>query len=195
MATPAQLAANRLNSAKSTGPTSSAGLAVSRFNALQSGIDAKAQVIPGEDPSALEALAENYRQQFQPATPVEIFLLDALVTADWQLRRLRKIEPLLWSEEAFERPDSKEAKRLARLHRRMDAAERSYYRALRELQKSVAARTAAAQQAAQTQESAPQTAELASFLQTANATPAAIRQPAPAPARDRASHENLALRL
>src|SRR5579875_1733317 len=139
MATLAQLAANRLNAAKSTGP-SPAGLAVTRFNALKSGLDAKSLIIPGEDAAELEALAENYRLQFQPASPVEIALLDTLVTADWELRRLRKIQPRLWSEDAFLDPDSKEAKRLARFHRRLDSVERSYYRALKELQKHAAAR-------------------------------------------------------
>jgi hypothetical protein len=35
------------------------------------------------------AFDENCRQQFQPATPVEVDLLDSLITADWELRRLR----------------------------------------------------------------------------------------------------------
>jgi hypothetical protein len=173
MASPAQIAANRLNSRKSTGPTSEAGLAVSRFNALKSGIDAKSQVIPGEDPAEFEALAENYRRQFQPATPVEICLLDALITADWELRRLRKIEPQIWDERAFRRPDSQEAKSLARLHRRLDVAERSYYRALKELQKYAAARAALqAEQAAQQEQDHREAAidaaagqKLASFLE------------------------------
>ena len=56
MATPKQTAANRLNAQNSTGPRSVEGKAASRFNALKSGIDAKAQVIPGEDPDQLEDL-------------------------------------------------------------------------------------------------------------------------------------------
>jgi hypothetical protein len=143
MATPAQIAANRLNAQKSSGPKSPAGLAVSRFNALKSGLDAKSQVIPGEDPAELAALAENYRRQFQPATPFEIFLVDALVTADWRLRRFRKLEPLLWCEDALFDPDSPEARGLTRLYQRLDAAERSFYRALKELQRQIAARAEA----------------------------------------------------
>ncbi|HLI84843.1 MAG TPA: hypothetical protein VKV17_13050 [Bryobacteraceae bacterium] len=139
MATPAQLTANRLNSLKSTGP-SAAGLAVTRFNALKSGLDAKSLVIPGEDPAELAALAENYRVQFQPASPLEIALLDTLVTAEWELRRLRKIQPKLWNEDAFLDPESKEAKRLTRFYRRLDTAERSYHRALKELNRYGAAR-------------------------------------------------------
>ena len=73
MATPAQIEANRRNAQRSTGPRSVEGKAVSRFNALKSGIDAKSLVIPGEDPAELEALVANYYLQFPAATPVEAF--------------------------------------------------------------------------------------------------------------------------
>ena len=73
----------------------------------------------------------------------EIFLVDALIEADWELRRLRKIEPRVWDEDAFLRPDSNGAKRFDRFHRRLDAAGRSSYRALRELNKHAAARAGA----------------------------------------------------
>jgi hypothetical protein len=53
MATAAQMAANRLNSLKSLGPRSEEGKAVSRFNALKSGVHAKSQVIPGEESAPL----------------------------------------------------------------------------------------------------------------------------------------------
>ena len=64
-----------------------------------SGIDAAAQVIPGEDPCQLEALAADYHRQFQPAGPLERFLVDSLVYADWQLRRLRRAEAQLWHDQ------------------------------------------------------------------------------------------------
>jgi hypothetical protein len=167
--------------------TESLGLAVRQFyNALKSGIDAKSLVIPGEDPAELEALAENYHRQFQPASPVEICLLDALITADWELRRLRKILPKVWDEDAFLRPDSKEARRLDRLNRRLDAAERSYHRALKELNKYAAARAAlqqqsAEEQTAQTQPAAIEAAasqKLASFLEYTCPPPDGLVAPA-----------------
>ncbi|HLI85609.1 MAG TPA: hypothetical protein VKV17_16970 [Bryobacteraceae bacterium] len=132
-------------------------------------MDAKSLVIPGEDPAELEALAESYRQQFQPVSPVEVALLDTLVTAEWELRRLRKIQPKLWSEEAFLDPDSTEAKRLARFYRRLDTTERSYHRALKELNKYAAARAQIEYQAAKRDQAAEVDAKvekhLASFLQ------------------------------
>lgn len=146
MATERQLEANRRNSQKSTGPRTPEGKAVSRFNALQTGIHAASLVIPGEDPAALEALAADYHRQFQPATPLECFLVDTIVHADWQLRRLRRVEAQLWEKEmtAQEKPSLAEAyagagEVFTRLQRRIDATERSYFRALRELQRAQAA--------------------------------------------------------
>ena len=146
MATERQIEANRQNSQKSTGPRTPEGKAVSRFNALQSGIHAASLVIPGEDPAALEALTADYHRQFQPATPLECFLVDTIIHADWQLRRLRLVEAQLWEKEmtAQEKPSLAEAYAGAgdiftRLQRRIDATERSYFRALRELQRARAA--------------------------------------------------------
>jgi hypothetical protein len=138
MASPAQIAANRLNAQKSTGPKSPEGKSVSRFNALKSGIDAKSLVIPGEDPAELEALAANYHRQFHPSSPLQQFLVDALIHGDWQLRRLRKLEAELWDRE-MSLGDDPFSTRLLRLTRRIDSAERSYYRALKELQRQAAA--------------------------------------------------------
>jgi len=146
MATPAQIEANRNNSQNSTGPRSPEGKAVSRFNALKSGIHAKSQVIPGEDADELEALAESYRRDFEPESSLEMFLTDSMIAADWQLRRLRKIEAQLWQRELTGRPEGQDAAAdlaeaytrnpvLAQVQRRMEATERSYYRALKQMQK------------------------------------------------------------
>ena len=55
-----QTEANRQNAQKSTGPRSVEGKAASRFNALKSGIDAKSQVLPNEDPDQLEVLVARF---------------------------------------------------------------------------------------------------------------------------------------
>jgi hypothetical protein len=152
MATAAQIAANRLNSLKSPGPRSEEGKAASRFNALKSGIHAKSQVIPGEDPEELEAVAAGYREQYRPENPAEVFLVDRMIRADWELRRFERIEAELWEAE-FERgvmPGQAFAKNAAfvLLYRRLDAAERSFYRARKELQQMRKAQGAAKPEAA-----------------------------------------------
>ena len=142
MATPAQIQANRRNALQSTGPRSDEGKAVSRFNALKTGIQAKSQVIPGEDPAEFAQLAADYHTQFQPATPLERFLVDTLANADWQLRRFRTVEARLWEQSlAPEDPDLGQAydthlQTFVRLHRRIESIERSYFRALQQLQRT-----------------------------------------------------------
>jgi len=97
MSTLQQIEANRLNAQKSTGPRSAEGKAAVRFNALKSGIDAQSQVIPGEDPAALAALAAEYHDRYQPATPEVRALVDTLITAEWPapLPRPRSANPTI----------------------------------------------------------------------------------------------------
>ena len=140
-----QLEANRRNAQKSTGPRSVEGKAASSQNALKSGIDAKAQTLPGEKPEALEALAAEYYDRFRPATPEARHLVDTLVSNEWLLRRFRRIEVQILKHEmeAAYRLDAKNPEGHAyvraersfdRLQRRINAAERNYHRALKELQ-------------------------------------------------------------
>ena len=151
MSSQLQIEANRRNSQSSTGPRTPEGKAVSRFNALKSGIHAKSQVIPGEDPAELEALADGYHQEWAPASRLECFLVDSLVRADWLLRRLARIEAETWTHEIEQARKSVCSKldedaplgqiyartddRYNRLQRRIDSTERSYYRALTQLQR------------------------------------------------------------
>ena len=92
MPTIKQIAANRLNALRSSGPRSVAGKAVSSMNALGSGIDAKSNLIRGEDSAALETLTREYRERFLPATPEERLLVDILIHDEWLLRRFRRID-------------------------------------------------------------------------------------------------------
>jgi hypothetical protein len=113
------------------------GRSVSKFNALKSGIYAQSQVIPGEDAAELEALAESYADEFRPKTGPERFLVDAMLRADWRMRRLQRIETELWEQGVREAGGVGRAYKQdavpERLYRRMDAAERSFFRALKEM--------------------------------------------------------------
>lgn len=143
MATLRQIEANRRNSQQSTGPRTAEGKSVTRFNALKTGITAKSQVIPGEDPAELEALAADYHRQFPPSTPLECFLVDTLVQSDWQLRRLHRVEAQLWTAQVSgiegDAPLGEAYTRaldpFTRLQRRIEATERSFFRALTQLQR------------------------------------------------------------
>src|SRR5579883_3186553 len=122
---------------------------------LKTGINAKAQVIPGEDPAGLEAMTAGYHHDWAPASWLERFLVDSLVRADWLLQRLSRLEAELWLHEIEEARKShlnpldqaapmghiytRMCDRFTRLQRRIDSTERSYYRALTQLQRLRAA--------------------------------------------------------
>jgi hypothetical protein len=97
MATEAQIVANRRNAKLSTGARTPAGRARSSMNALKSGIHAKSEIIPGEDPAQLAQLTTEYYESIQPQGPEEAVLVNQVVRADWQLRRLARAEADVWN--------------------------------------------------------------------------------------------------
>ena len=86
-----QLAANRRNALKSTGPRTLVGRDTSKMNALKHGILSRQVLVAGrhyrENQDELEALHQRLWQQLQPEGPMEEMLLDQIVTAHWRLRR------------------------------------------------------------------------------------------------------------
>lgn len=91
-----QIAANRSNAAKSTGPRTGEGRAVSKMNALKHGILSRQVLVRGlilqESEAELEALHQRFRDEFQPEGPLEELLVDQIVTAHWRLRRALSAE-------------------------------------------------------------------------------------------------------
>src|SRR5438270_5288040 len=77
----------------STGPTTQQGKSVSRMNALKTGIYARAEIVlPVEKAEDLQLLTEEYYDHYDPASPGERALVDALISNEWLLRRFRRIE-------------------------------------------------------------------------------------------------------
>ena len=139
MATPAQIAANRANAQKSTGPRSVEGKSASRFNALKHGIHAQSVVIPGEDPADYDALSDAYYHEYSPASPSEAFHVETMLRAAWQKLRLARVEADLTrtllaesggaSLAAALLADTPAAKLLARVQRQIAGFERDWHRA------------------------------------------------------------------
>jgi hypothetical protein len=181
MATNRQIAANRRNSQLSTGPTSVTGKAVSRMNALKSGIDSTAEIIRNESQEELDALKKEYYDEHNPTTPEERDLVDILIRSGWTLRRLARIETQMFDNWISDRNAAggwvpKKGKELGeayqtlgrtleRLQIRINATQRNFQRALKDLK--------------QLQSQTIQTTceELASFQQI----PASEPEPAPEP--------------
>ena len=135
MSTLRQIEANRRNAAKSTGPRSVEGKAVSRMNALQSGIHAESVIITDEDPEALTQLAETFYRDHQPQTAMECALLDNVIRDTWLLTRFFRIDAEIIDyeiETAVYRKEDNQAGRAfmtssahqIRLQRRIDATAR-----------------------------------------------------------------------
>ena len=91
-----QIAANRRNAQKSTGPQTPAGRAVSKMNALKHGILSKEVLVRGmyikENGREFAALHQRFREELNPVGPMEEMLVDQIVTTHWRLRRALKSE-------------------------------------------------------------------------------------------------------
>jgi hypothetical protein len=206
MATPKQTAANRMNAQKSSGPRTTAGKAVSRFNALKHGIYAVHQVMFDEKPEDLAELAAEYHELYSPADSKERFLVDTLVHNEWRLRRTRRVEAELWqtaynafvvknievtrtctSGDAF----ATDSSTFERLQRVVNSLERAWRRALKAPEAKVgqalppanvpANPAAPSQKPSQPQQSTPGPANLASLRQKPKTSGPTATQPAPAP--------------
>ena len=87
-----KIEANRRNAQKSTGPRTKEGKARSRFNALQDGLRAKTDVLPGEDGSVFEARLSKWNEEIGPRDDVERFLVRRAVQISWQLDRIERLQ-------------------------------------------------------------------------------------------------------
>ncbi|MCP5117041.1 MAG: hypothetical protein GY953_39965 [bacterium] len=92
MATKKQINANRQNAKKSTGPRTREGKRRVSQNALKHGLSASQVVIPGEDEAELERLGEAFVETLEPRNEVEVALVRQMVTAEWRLRRIDRVE-------------------------------------------------------------------------------------------------------
>jgi hypothetical protein len=146
MATAAQIAANRANAQRSTGPRTSEGKTASCMNALKHGADAASVVIPGEDPAEYDRIVADYRRDLNPRGAVEEFQVETIIRADWQRRRLRRIEAGLYRALLAEGTtpeevdvsilrDSPSGKLLLKIWRQIASLERAHSRALAELRR------------------------------------------------------------
>src|SRR5260370_3426083 len=69
MSTEKQIAANRINAQKSTGPSTPEGRAAVRLNGVKHGLTAQTLVLKGESESDITPLLDSYEAEHEPATP------------------------------------------------------------------------------------------------------------------------------
>ena len=160
-----QLDANRRNAAKSHGPITPEGRAAVRLNALQHGFTAAEIILPTvEEKIDFEQFRFAFEAEYNPVGPTEEVLVEDIVTARWRLNRIRKMEPGFFSlrlavmndriQDDFSaldpqahlalvvRNDAQDADTYGKMSRYEGRFERTFYKALKELQRLQALRAA-----------------------------------------------------
>ncbi len=148
MATIAQITANQQNASYSTGPKTPEGKAAAARNATKHGLSGAFCVLPHEDQDEFDILLACLRDDFQPASEHETFLVEQMAQSRWRLARARRLENAMFEQMLNGvRPEDEDQRiayklmsggdrALATIQRYATAAERSYYKAHAELLKS-----------------------------------------------------------
>ncbi len=87
-----QIDANRANAQRSTGPKSAATKAISRLNALRDGLTGQITTLSDADRALFDQLKGELIAGFNPQTPMENKLAQAIAWDTWRLDRLRAVE-------------------------------------------------------------------------------------------------------
>ena len=127
--------ANQANAQHSTGPRTEEGKAASSQNARKHGLCAQEVILqPHEEPEFNELL-QDHIASLTPVGPMEHTLLDEMVAATWNLRRIRRLEAdLCRGLDPLAALDNEELqKKLDRLARYQGRMERTLSRATKQL--------------------------------------------------------------
>jgi hypothetical protein len=117
MTSPRQLASNRTNARRSTGPRTTSGKARVAQNPVTHGLLARDTLLPDEDPRELERLADTLRAEHSPEGAQEHLLVDMMIRAAWRLGRLSRLEAGVFAWKRF-RILAEQAQRAARRYER-----------------------------------------------------------------------------
>src|SRR5580658_186142 len=92
MSSQRQIAANRINGAKSRGPITPEGKLASSRNSLVHGLLSQVIIFDGESADRFNALHDSLIDEFQPQTPTECGLVETMVVCRWRLMRVWILE-------------------------------------------------------------------------------------------------------
>jgi hypothetical protein len=137
MATKKQIAANRRNARKCTGPKSPQGKAASSMNNLRHGLRARTVILRGEKQEDFDEIHDGLQDQYQPQNPAEQHLVDQAAIAQWKLVRAEAYEA-----RAFAEDSSIEACQAVFSHMTLVTGrlERAFFKAYKELERIKTAR-------------------------------------------------------
>ena len=89
---PAQLAANKLNALKSTGPKTEEGKAIARYNARRHGLTGQFYCMSETDQLAYQAFETDMLRSLKPVGPYENQIAISITQDHWRLNRSRAVE-------------------------------------------------------------------------------------------------------
>lgn len=92
MATEKQIAANRENSKRSTGPRTLPGKKICAQNARRHRHLTEAVLLSTENPRRFHAFVERFYREYHPQGPTQQALVDMMATARWRLLRMVNLE-------------------------------------------------------------------------------------------------------
>jgi hypothetical protein len=155
MTTKRQIAANRRNARKSTGPRTEEGKKRSSRNAITHGLVSRQVLLREEDPDLFRAVREEVWAELRPMGEVETYLAARVVSGIWRMNRIVRIEAQLFNEAPLREVDAEVGigkifrldcahggSAFAKLLRYETAIDRGIHGALRELRGVQAARRA-----------------------------------------------------
>ncbi len=88
----AQLAANRANAQKSTGPVSATGRAKSSLNAVKTGLTGQTVLLSSDDAVAYQSHLDRHFTRYAPANDEEHTLVQMIADAEWRVLRIPALE-------------------------------------------------------------------------------------------------------
>jgi hypothetical protein len=138
MATRKQIAANRRNALKSTGPRTDRGKAFTRLNALRHGLRAKAATVSAESLHELSQIRGQFLSSFQPQDPEQVRLVEQMACARWQLLNWQRAETQFLSEPSPADPLS-QARTMDEFSQRQARYQRAFAKALDQYRRSTRA--------------------------------------------------------
>ena len=95
MATERQIAANRLNAQRCTGPKTPEGKSVASRNAVTHGLRSHSGLLPGETLEDFSDLRDRVFAELAPDSAIEMELAERIASLLWRLRRVPAFEAAL----------------------------------------------------------------------------------------------------
>jgi len=139
-----KVAANRRNAQKSTGPRTLSGKTIASMNALKHGLCSRKPLIPGENEAEFAQFTADWVDDQQPTGPHQSLLVEQIIMAAWQLKRVPQLEAGLLTrymkkdENPFSLPPEA-YQQLSRLDRHQACLQKTLERAMKELKELQAA--------------------------------------------------------